>query len=69
MVFPLYLVLNTYRFIIGGEGIYQSLIFSTLIFLVVPLLSRNFIRQNSHKRIFYAIVATISLLCCFIFLH
>ena len=54
MVFPLYLVLNAYRFIIGGEGIYQSLIFSTLIFLIVPLLNRKFIQQNARKRILYA---------------
>lgn len=54
MVFPLYLVLNVYRFIIGGEGIYHSLIFSTVIFLLVPLLSRRFMQQNSRKRILYA---------------
>ena len=60
MVFPLYLVLNAYRFIIGGEGIYQSLIFTTIIFLVVPLLHSYFIRQSSHKRIFYATVTGIS---------
>jgi len=54
MVFPLYLVLNAYRFTIGGEGIYHSLIFATLIFLVVPLLHSYFIRQSSHKKIFCA---------------
>jgi two-component system sporulation sensor kinase B len=55
MVFPLYLVLNAYRFIIGGEGIYESLIFSTIIFLLVPLLSKKFIQQNARKRILYTI--------------
>lgn len=60
MVFPLYLVLNAYRFIIGGEGIYHSLIFSTVIFLIVPLLSRKFIQQNAQKRILYTIGTGIS---------
>ena len=59
MVFPLYLVLNMYRFIIGGEGIYHSLIFSTIIFLLVPLLSRSYIQQNARKRILYAIITNI----------
>ena len=39
MVFPLYLVLNVYRFIIGGNGIIQSLLFSTMIFLIIPFIS------------------------------
>lgn len=55
MAFPLYIVLNSYRFFIGGEGIYQSLIFSTVIFIVVPLVSRKFLQQNSKRRIVYAI--------------
>lgn len=58
MVLPLYLVLNSYRFFIGGEGIYHSLIFSTVIFIVVPLLSRRFIQQNGKSRMIYAVVVT-----------
>ncbi|NYF24994.1 ATP-binding protein [Sporosarcina sp. JAI121] len=57
MVFPLYLVLNGYRFIIGGEGTYQSLIFSTVIFILVPLLSKKFSQQSSRGRILYALFA------------
>ena len=67
MVFPLYLVLNAYRFIIGGEGIYQSLIFSTLIFLVIPLLHSYFIRQSSHKRVFCATVTGVSVFSFYFF--
>lgn len=58
MVLPLYLVLNSYRFFIGGEGIYHSLIFSTVIFIVVPLLSRKFIQQNGKSRAIYAVIVT-----------
>lgn len=56
MAFPLYIVLNGYRFFLGGEGIYQSFIFSTVIFIVVPLVSRAFMRQHSKRRIVYAMV-------------
>jgi two-component system sporulation sensor kinase B len=49
--FPIYLVLNAYRFLIGGAGSFQSLIFSTVIFIIVPLLNKLFMKQNSQKRI------------------
>ncbi|MER2091061.1 MAG: HAMP domain-containing sensor histidine kinase, partial [Sporosarcina sp.] len=49
--------LNGYRFIIGGEGTYQSLIFSTVIFIIVPLLSEKFSQQSSRGRISYALFA------------
>ena len=68
MVFPLYLVLNAYRFIIGGEGIYHSLIFSTLIFLVVPLLHSYFIRQSSRNRVFCATVTGILVFVLYFFI-
>ncbi|MCQ6280817.1 sensor histidine kinase [Bacillus sp. EB600] len=55
--FPLYIVLNVYRFIIGGKGIIQSLVFSTVIFILVPLLSKIFLKQNSKKRILIAAFA------------
>jgi two-component system sporulation sensor kinase B len=54
--FPLYLVLNVCRFIIGGNGIIQSLILSTAIFLVIPLLKKRFLKQNSRNRILMAAV-------------
>ncbi|WP_307409055.1 ATP-binding protein [Neobacillus ginsengisoli] len=53
--FPLYIVLNVYRFFIGGHGIFQSLIFSTVIFILVPLLSKIFLKQNSKKQILSAV--------------
>lgn len=55
MVFPLYIILNAYRFIIGGEGTLQSLAFSTIILILVPLLSTKFKHKNSRWRISCAI--------------
>ncbi|MFA9559635.1 ATP-binding protein [Evansella sp. AB-rgal1] len=50
---PLYLILNIYRFILGGEGIFLflSFIFSTFTVLFVPLLKRKFIRAQPHIRV------------------
>ena len=67
MVFPLYVVLNAYRFFIGGEGIFQSLAFSTVILIVVPLLSAKFMQQNSRWRIFYAACATLLTMTIYFF--
>lgn len=55
-LFPLYLVLNIYRFIIGGEGTLQSLIHSTLAFIVIPLLSKQFNEYSPKRRIITAIM-------------
>lgn len=68
MVFPLYIVLNSYRFFIGGEGIYHSLIFSTVIFILIPLLSSKFIQQKANTRILYAIGASIFTMTLYFFL-
>ncbi|MEH7418301.1 histidine kinase dimerization/phospho-acceptor domain-containing protein [Neobacillus drentensis] len=58
--FPLYLVLNIYRFmIIGGEGTLQSFLFSTAIFILVPLLNKWFFIQNAKKRILGAVFVSI----------
>lgn len=58
-VFPLFIVLNVYRFIIGGDGVIQSMLFSTAIFLVIPLLHRMFIKSNSQKRIAIGVAAAL----------
>lgn len=51
---PLYIVLNIYRFYLGGEGTIQSFLFSTVIFSTVPLLSKKFSQLQSKNRIFFA---------------
>ncbi|HLO12075.1 MAG TPA: HAMP domain-containing sensor histidine kinase [Pseudoneobacillus sp.] len=53
-VLPLYLVLNIYRFYLGGEGTFQSFVYSTVFLIIVPLLSKKFIQINSKKRIMFA---------------
>ncbi|WP_163100545.1 sensor histidine kinase [Peribacillus alkalitolerans] len=50
-VLPLYFILNLVRFLIGGEGVFHSFLFSTVILSVVPLLSKTFIRMNPKTRI------------------
>lgn len=53
LAFPLWIVLNAYRFYIGGEGELLSLLFSTLVVLFVPLWSKKFNQLNSQRRILF----------------
>lgn len=52
--FFIYMVLNVYRFYIGGDGMYQSLLFSTLVFVLVSLGSRKFFNLLPRHRIYFA---------------
>lgn len=62
VTFILYLVLNLYRFYIGGAGTLQSLAFSTIIFIIVPLLNNWFLKQSPKKRILVAVsIATLTM--------
>ncbi|HZG71419.1 MAG TPA: histidine kinase dimerization/phospho-acceptor domain-containing protein, partial [Chondromyces sp.] len=56
--FFLYILLNVYRFYIGGEGTLPSLYFSTAIFILVPLLNKKFIQLVSHYRVLWAVSAS-----------
>jgi two-component system, sporulation sensor kinase B len=58
-VLPLFIILNVYRFIIGGDGVIQSLLFSSAILLIIPFLHGKFIKFNSHKRIVTAVAAAL----------
>ncbi|KGE20116.1 hypothetical protein PWYN_12820 [Paenibacillus wynnii] len=53
-VLPLYLILNIYRFYLGGGGAVQSFLFSTAVVILVPLLSKRFIKLNPRNRIICA---------------
>ncbi len=53
-VLPLFLVLNFYRFYLGGYGTLQSFLFSTVLFILIPILSKKFIQLNSKNRILCA---------------
>ncbi|WP_078379848.1 ATP-binding protein [Sutcliffiella halmapala] len=53
-VYPLYIALNIYRLYIGGDGVLESFLFSTVIFILVPLLNKQFLGLDSKKRIISA---------------
>jgi two-component system, sporulation sensor kinase B len=57
-VLPLYIILNIYRFYVGGEGTVHSFLFSTAVFILVPLFSKKFLKQNYKKRIIWATAAS-----------
>jgi two-component system, sporulation sensor kinase B len=64
---PLYLVLNVYRFIIGGNGIFLSLMFSTIIFVLVPLLRTTFLKLNPRNRIICAALVSFLTMLLYLF--
>ncbi|MNO43786.1 Sporulation kinase E [compost metagenome] len=55
-VLPLYILLNIYRFYVGGEGTLHSFLFATMILILVPLFSKRFLRMDSKGRIITATV-------------
>lgn len=57
-VLPLYLILNVHRFYVGGEGNIKSLLFSTIIFILIPLFSEKFLKLQSKGRIIAATVCS-----------
>lgn len=65
-VFPLYLILNIYRFYIGGAGTMLSLLFSTAVLICIPLLSRRFIRSKPRSRILLATAAAVLTMGCYL---
>lgn len=58
-VFPLYVILNVYRFYVGGEGTMQSLLFATIMMILVPLYSRRFVKLSSKRRIVWATATSV----------
>ncbi|WP_409305992.1 ATP-binding protein [Peribacillus sp. SCS-155] len=58
LAFPLYLILNIHRFIIGGEGFLPSFVFSTVIFALVPSLKNTFLQFRSRSRTVCAAVVS-----------
>lgn len=56
---PLYIILNVYRFIIGGDGTFQSFAFSTVIFTLLPLMTKRFTSYHTNKRIITGVVSAV----------
>ncbi|WP_413308949.1 LytS/YhcK type 5TM receptor domain-containing protein [Bacillus sp. 1P10SD] len=50
-VFPLYIVLNIYRYYLGGDGILQSFLYSTGVIILLPAFSQRFKQLSSKRRI------------------
>ncbi|WP_238651465.1 ATP-binding protein [Paenibacillus piscarius] len=65
-VLPLYLILNIYRFYVGGEGTVQSLLFSTAVLALVPALSKRFLRSKPRGRIIWATCLVIITMGCYL---
>ncbi|GIP29027.1 two-component sensor histidine kinase [Paenibacillus sp. J23TS9] len=57
-VLPLYIILNLYRFYVGGAGTIQSFLFSTTVMILVPLYSKKFVKLSSKGRIIWATMAS-----------
>ncbi|WP_340003990.1 ATP-binding protein [Paenibacillus sp. FSL K6-0276] len=53
-VLPLYIILNIYRFYVGGEGTLHSFLFATAILILIPLYSKRFLKLDSKGRIIAA---------------
>ncbi|TYS68518.1 GHKL domain-containing protein [Sutcliffiella horikoshii] len=52
--FPLYIVLNLFRFYIGGEGTLNSFLTSTIVFLFVPFLKNMFLTFKPKNRLIFS---------------
>lgn len=53
-VFPLYIILNAYRFYVGGDGVFYSFLFATAILILVPLYKNRFLKLPSKGRVIAA---------------
>src|SRR5690242_5994622 len=53
--FLLYIILNLYRFLIGGDGLIQSFLISTLIFVLVSICREKFVQLHSYRRIYFIV--------------
>ncbi|TQR15568.1 sensor histidine kinase [Psychrobacillus soli] len=58
-VFPLFVLLNIQRFIIGGEGAFQSFVLATVVFIVLPLMSKRFKAYHSKKRVIIGVYSAV----------
>lgn len=65
--FPIYIVLNVYRFMIDAEGVIESFLFSTFIFAFVPLCREKFIQLNSRSRISFSVLTSFLTMTIYLF--
>ncbi|MDT3425321.1 two-component system sporulation sensor kinase B [Paenibacillus forsythiae] len=65
-VLPLYVVLNIYRFYIGGAGTLPSFLYSTAVLALVPLFSNKFLKLDPKGRIVSATVISLLTMGCYL---
>lgn len=65
-VLPLYIVLNIYRFYVGGAGTIPSFLYSTAVFALVPLFSNRFLKLDPKGRIVSATVISLLTMGCYL---
>lgn len=65
--FPLMLVVIGYRLIIGGNGVIQSILLSTVIFIFVPLLHKKFLKLNSTQKVWCASLVALGIIAFYLF--
>lgn len=58
-LFPLYVLLNIQRFMIGGEGTFQSFLLATATFILLPLLAKRFKEYDSNKRVIVGVYSAV----------
>ncbi|MCR8658592.1 ATP-binding protein [Paenibacillus endoradicis] len=66
-VLPLYILLNVHRFYVGGEGIIQSFLFSTILTILIPLYNKKFMKLHSKGRIIAATVIAFLTMAFYLF--
>ncbi|GGA30234.1 sensor histidine kinase [Psychrobacillus lasiicapitis] len=58
-LFPMYVLLNIQRFMIGGEGTFQSFLLATATFILLPLLTKRFQEYDSNKRVIVGVYSAV----------
>ncbi len=65
-VLPLYVVLNIFRFYVGGVGTIHSFLFSTAALILIPLCNKKFVKLDSKGRIIGATVISMLTMGCYL---
>ncbi|MEK4189337.1 MULTISPECIES: ATP-binding protein [unclassified Paenibacillus] len=67
-VFPLYIILNAYRFYVGGDGVFYSFLFATAILILVPLYKNRFLKLPSKGRVIAANLIALLIMGVYLFI-
>ncbi|MFF2754392.1 ATP-binding protein [Psychrobacillus sp. NPDC058041] len=67
-LFPLFLILNVYRIFLGGNGTFNSFATSTVIFILLPLMTKRFNGYNTKMRIITGVSAAVFIMIIYLLL-